>query len=105
MSKLRAFFQTVSWKVWAVLAAIVAVGAWVAHRLFLSPPERVEPPSTGVLPAVQERVVRAEERALVAKAQAAATAQEHHDAIQEIAKVEDGKERRRRLAELLSTLK
>jgi len=87
------------------VAAAVAALLWVAHYLFLRPPERLTTPTTEALPALRQKVERAEEESLIARTRASAVAEEHHRAIEDIAKVPDGKERRARLAALLSTLK
>lgn len=87
-----------------VLLAIVLF--FVLRGLFTREDE--DGTKTDILPevedALKERVRVAEEEALVARVEARVEAEQQREELEEIAKVEDGAERRRRLAEMLRKL-
>lgn len=95
--------------VWAGLAVVVAavVVLWESIRRAQRVPEPARGPDQ--LPevplALQSRVQSVEEQALVSKITATATAEAHKAELAQTLQVEDGAERRRRLAALLETLR
>lgn len=108
-AKFRAFWKRSKWVLLSVIGALVAVLAFVLRGLFVSQP-RSAPSSdrSQSLPPIdqrlRERVARAEEEALVARVEARTRAETQRETLQEIEKIEDGAERRRRLAALLRRL-
>ena len=101
-----AWLSRFRWALWAFLGVALAAGLWALRRLTLSPAE-LATSATGPDPLapIQEKVTRAEEQALVARVQATAKADADRDRLAETMKVEDGAERRRRLAEHLQSLR
>lgn len=108
-AKLKAFWKRSKWVILSVIAVLVAVLAFVLRGLFAPKPEPfLGPDQPQPLPPIDQRikdqVVKAEEEALVARVEARVHAETQRMELQEIAKVEDGAERRRRLAEMLRRL-
>lgn len=99
-------WKNAKWAVWL----LIAVGAGLLV-LFLGPffkKERregePEEPLPTLPPVIQERLDTAHEEAATAKATARATSEAQKQALNQISTIDDGRERRRRLAELLRTL-
>ncbi len=92
------------WLLWTVLAFGVAVVTWLLRSLFSGhTPEG--PTKLPTIPAkLQAKVDKAEEEALKARVEATVTAVEDKKELEEIAKIPDGKERRKRLADKLRQL-
>lgn len=106
MKDIAAFFARFRWALWVVLAVGAAVLLWALSRLF--DPRNPEEPVfrlPEVPQALKERVQKAEEDALVARVRASATAESQRAEVQTIMQIEDGAERRRRLAAHLATLR
>lgn len=108
-AKLKAFWKRSKWVILSVAAALVAVLAFILRGLFTKKPSQpVAPDTPQPLPPIDERirekVTKAEEEALVARVEARVQAETQRAELDEIAKVEDGAERRRRLAEMLRRL-
>lgn len=91
---------------WVILAALSAV-AVVVWRLVTLKHGTLQGPNAEpvVPPELASRVAKAEEDALVARVQATTTATEHMTELATIQTIDDGAERRRRLAAMLKTLK
>lgn len=91
---------------YAVGAAVVAVLAVIFRGAIVSKTndgkKRIAP--ARVPPKLQQAVQQAHEEALVEKALAKSQAEEQRQELQEIQKVDDGVERRKRLAAFIRTL-
>lgn len=105
MKTLVSWFRSFKYLSWIVLALVVGAGILVARSLFFGP--RKEGP--GRLPEVpkklQEKVAKVEEEALVAKVEARVEAQKANEVLEEVAAIDDGAERRKRLAAVLKDLR
>jgi hypothetical protein len=103
MDKLVAWWKTSKWAVLAVLSGIALIVGFVLRSLFTgskpSEPGIPPPPS-----ALKQAVEQAHEDSLKARIVASTQAQEHHEKLAEIAKIDDGVERRKKLAEMLKTI-
>lgn len=108
MKRIVAWLQSVKWVAWVVLAVVIAVGLLILRFGFRSPswPGGTTPGTPGPLvpPEVQARVEKAEEQALEARVRASATAAAQTTELAEIGKIPDGRERRQRLAAMLSRM-
>jgi hypothetical protein len=104
MNKLIAWWKTSKWAVFAVLGVVALIVGFVFRSLFTG---RTGGTGPGIPPppsAIQQAVEAAHEEALKARIQAKAEADEHTAKVAEISKIDDGAERRKRLAEYLKTL-
>ena len=103
MKRLVSWIKSLRWVAWAILAFVVVLVIWLVKGLFDGPktgPGRLpEAPKK-----LKEKVAKVEEAALVSKVEARVEAEKAKEALDEIAKVDDGKERRKRLAEMLNGL-
>ncbi len=103
MKRLVSWVKSLRWVAWAVLAVVVVLVIWFVRGLFSGPKT-----GTGRLPEVpkklKEKVAKVEESSLIAKVEARVEADKAKEALDEIAKIDDGKERRKRLAEMLNGL-
>jgi hypothetical protein len=103
MKRLVSWVKSLRWVAWAVLAFAVVLVIWLVKGLFDGPktgPGRLpEPPKK-----LKEKVEKAEEAALVSKVEARVEAEKAKEALDEIAEIDDGKERRKRLADMLNNL-
>lgn len=101
MTRIRALWKRTAWVLWVILAFTFAVLVWVVRGLFNGPkhagPSRLPP----VPEKLQAKVDQAEEEALKARVEATAKAEEDKRDLEEIGKISDGAERRKRLAEKL----
>lgn len=101
MTKLKAVWKRASWLLWAFVALTFAVVVWTLRGLFNGPkhagPTRLPP----VPEKLRAKVDKAEEEALKAKVEATVKAEEAKHELEEIGKITDGAERRKRLAERL----
>lgn len=105
VTTLTVWLRTVKWWAWAAVGALLSVGAWILTRLFLAPHEvEARPPAEAVVRA-QANTAAAEEAALAARVEARTEAEAHRTTLTQIAAIPDGAERRRRLADMLTTLK
>lgn len=102
MDKLIAWLKSTKWVLIAILGVIVTIVLGVLRGVMNA--------GGGVLPPIAtDNTVRvaadkAHEEALIAHVKANTTAEIHTVALQEIAKVDDGAERRAKLAALLKTV-
>ena len=103
MKRLVSWIKSLRWVAWAILAFVVVLVIWLVKGLFDGPKT-----GTGRLPEVpqklKEKVAKVEEAALVSKVEARVEAEKAKEALDEIAEIDDGKERRKRLAEMLRGL-
>lgn len=91
---------------WVILAALATAGVIVWRLVTLKHATLQGPNAEPVVPPeLASRVAKAEEEALVARVQATTKATEHMTELQTIQAIDDGAERRRRLAAMLTTLK
>ena len=103
---MKALWKRFKWVIVAVGAAIVLVVLFLLRDLFRhdTPDGSQHDPLPDVGEAVRERVRVAEEEALVARVEARVEAETQKQELEEIGTIEDGAERRQRLAEMLSGL-
>jgi hypothetical protein len=103
---LKKFWKRYRWVLLAVAAATIGVLGVVLRGLFFKEPP--EGKKIDVLPEVHEelkqKVQQAEEEALVTRVEARVQAEAQQQELAEVMKVEDGAERRRRLAAMLRQL-
>jgi len=103
MSKIKAALKFSKYVALAVIGFAVLVGLWLMRTLFTA-----DPAAPAKLPEVpkklKEKVEKAEEAALVARVEARVEATEAKKLLDEAADIDDGKERRKRLADMLSRL-
>jgi hypothetical protein len=104
MKKLVAWVKSIKWLAYAVLAVSFGVLLLILRNLFFGPKPKGPERLPDVPPKLREKVEKAEEAALRAKVEANVTAEAEKKAVEEILKIDDGKERRRRLAEKLRNL-
>ena len=91
------------WIFWTLLAVAVGMASYAAYAMFTSPKDRKDGKLT-TADAIKERADRLHEEALVERAEAKAIATKQVAALQHITKIDDGKERRQKLAGFLKTL-
>lgn len=96
-------FKGAKWLAWAGLGVVAVVILFIVRGLFSGPktPGKRLPE---VPNALKEKVEKAEEGALIARVEARVKAEEATKELEEIAAVDDGAERRKRLAEMLNGL-
>jgi len=107
-ARLKAFWKRSKWVILSVAGVLVLVLAFLLRGLFARKlPER-DPLDPKPLPPiderVHERVKAAEEEATVARIEARVRASTDREQLERISQVEDGAERRRRLAAMLRRL-
>lgn len=104
MKAFVAWLKTAKWILYLILAVALGVLLLVLRRAFFG--ERPERPVRlpDVPEALRRKVEKVEEEALIAKTEAKVTAASEKKEVEEIMKIEDGVERRKRLAAKLSTL-
>lgn len=110
---MKAWFKSLwkrsKWVILAVAGALVVVLAFILRGLF-SPKPKPDRGPDGPQPLppiderVRERVRQAEEEATVARIEAKVRADTDREQLERISQVEDGAERRRRLAAMLRRL-
>jgi anti-sigma-K factor RskA len=106
LAKIRAWLTKGSWALWVALSGVVVVLAFVLRRAFEQrAPEEPVFQLPAVPPKLQQKVEAAQEQALVARVQATAQAEGQKQQLAQVMAIDDGAERRRRLADLLTTLK
>lgn len=107
-ARLKAFWKRSKWAILAIVGALVVVLAFILRGLFTGKSPERKPGEPQPLPAIDERihehVRRAEEEAVVARIEATIRADTDLEQLERISKVEDGAERRRRLAAMLRRL-
>ena len=103
MKKIFAFLKQTQWILWASLAVVVGILLWVLRGFFEAP--KAAPAGSSRLPPIPEalraKVEQAQEAALKARVEARVQAAEEKKEIEDISKIPDAAERRRRLAEKL----
>jgi hypothetical protein len=104
MTSIINFLKSAKWVLYSVLAIGVGVLLFSLRRLFSSP----SPAGPDRLPDVPEvlkkKVEAAQEEALKAKVEAKLTADSDKKQVEDILKIDDGAERRKRLADKLRML-
>lgn len=107
-ARLKAFWKRSKWVILSVAGALVLVLAFLFRSLFRGKPVERDPLEPRPLPSIDERIherVRvAEEEATVARIEARVRADTDREQLERISQVEDGAERRRRLAAMLRRL-
>jgi hypothetical protein len=105
MKTLKSFAKSAKYALWAFLAVVFGVVILLVRSFFSG--ERKE--GTGRLPEVPQKlkakVEKVEEEALIARVEARVEAEQAEKHLEEVAAIDDGAERRARLAETLRNLK
>ncbi len=105
MTKIVSFLKSTRWILYAALAIGTGVLLFTLRHLFFGdPPKATNYRLPDVPEPLRKKVEAAQEEAVKAKVEAKITAVEDKVAVEEILKIEDGTERRKRLAEKLRTL-
>ena len=103
MSALKAWWHRSQWVVWVVIGVCAVIMLAVLRSLVLKKPGG---DSGGLLPpipkAIQERVNQAQEDNLRVRVEAKVKADEQKKQLDDVLKMDDGAERRKRLAEMLA---
>lgn len=104
MNKLKAWWAKSRWAVWVVIGVIFAIMVLVLRSL--GGGKKQQPIGMFSLPpipkVIQEKVHKAEEDGLRARVEASVKAESEKKQLAEVMAVDDGAERRKRLAEMLS---
>lgn len=104
MKKLTAWLKSMKWVVYVVIATGLGILLLVLRNIFAGPKPKGPERLPDVPPKLREKVAQVEEEALKAKIEAKVTAEAEKKEVEEILKIDDGKERRKRLAEKLRNL-
>jgi len=108
-AKLKAFWKRSKWVLIAVAGGVLLVVAFLLRGLFARPEPAKDPLDPKPLPPIDERikehVAKVEEEATVARIEAKVRADTDREQLERINQVEDGAERRRRLAAMLRRLR
>lgn len=103
MDNLKAWWAKSRWAVWLIIGIIFAIMVLVLRSLLNVKPQPGEPAGLPPIPKVlQEKVNQAEEDGMRVRVTANAKADEQKKQLDEVLKIDDGAERRKRLAEMLS---
>lgn len=108
MKKLRSAWKWLKWVFVALGGATLVFLGILARGFFTEPPRPEAGKKRQVLPEppaeVKQRAEQAYEEALIARVEATTVAEEKRTELEEIGKIDDGAERRKRLAEMLRRL-
>ena len=103
MKFIKSVFNRAKWLVWAILAVAAVAVLWFFRTLFTADPKA--PARLPEVPdALKKKVAKAEEDALIARVEAKAEAEHAKEILDNAATINDGEERRKRLAEALRNL-
>lgn len=107
-ARLKAFWKRSKWVIISVGGVLLLVLAFLLRGLFAKKTPEPDPLDPKPLPPIderiKERVAQAEEEATVARIEAKVRADTDREQLERINQVEDGAERRRRLAAMLRRL-
>ena len=93
------------WAVWAFIGFLVVVMLAVLKSLLDVKPKPGDPPGLPPVPKVlQDKVDLAQEDGLRVRVESKVVAEEHKKELEVVMKIDDGAERRKRLAEMLAKL-
>mgnify|MGYP006326731105 CR=1 FL=1 len=105
MTTLRLAWTWVRRYWWALLLGALTVGTAILHRLARAPSLPLgPPPPTPIRDAIRQRVEAAEEDSLRVRVETQTETRVAKEALDQVSAIEDGAERRRRLAEMLRGL-
>lgn len=105
MNTLRLAWTWVRRYWWALLLGALTVGTAILHRLARAPSLPLgPPPPTPIRDAIRRRVEAAEEESLRVRVETQTETRVAKEALDQVSAIEDGAERRRRLAEMLRGL-
>jgi hypothetical protein len=104
MKSFLAWLKSAKWIALVVLAVGAGVLLLVLRKMFWGPKPEGPTRLPDVPPALQKKVEKAQEEAIKAKVEAKITAEIDKKEVEEILQIDDGAERRKRLAEKLKNL-
>lgn len=104
MKTLIAWLKQTKWVLYVILAVGTGILLLVLRKMFFGPKPDVPTRLPDVPPALQRKVDQVQEEALKAKVEAKVTAEDDKKQLDEITKIDDGAERRKRLAQMLQNL-
>lgn len=105
MNTLRLAWTWVRRYWWALLLGALTVGTAILHRLARAPSLPLgPPPPTPIRDAIRQRVEAAEEESLRVRVETQTETRVAKEELEKVSSIEDGAERRRRLAEMLRGL-
>lgn len=103
---MKVVWKHIKWVAVAVAVGLGIAGVFLLRGLFVK--ERSDGSEEDPLPEVadklKKRVQQAEEEALVSRVEAKVKAEQDQKELEEVAQIDDGKERRKRLADMLRRL-
>ena len=105
LTALKAWWARSRWAVWAIIGVLAVVMLAVLKSLLNvkhNPADGHEPLLSPVPKAIQDRVDQAQEDNLRARVEAKVKADDQKKALDDVLKIDDGAERRKRLAEMLA---
>ena len=101
---MKAFLKRFEWVLWLIIGVAAVVGLWLVRTLFTKDPD-----APARLPEVpdklKKKIEKVEEQALIERVKVKAEADHAREVLEEVAKEDDGKKRREKLAQVLSGLK
>lgn len=103
---MKVVWKHIKWIAVAVAVGLGVVAIFLLRGLFVKekPDGSKEDPLPEVEEKLKQKVRKAEEEALVSRVEAKVEAEKDQQELKEVAQIEDGKERRKRLAEMLRRL-
>lgn len=105
MAAFKAWLAKSRWAVWAVIGLLVVIVLAVLRSLFDVKPKPGQAPGLPPVPKVlQDKVDKAQEDNLRVRVETKIIVQEQKKELEAVMKIDDGAERRKRLAEMLGKL-
>jgi hypothetical protein len=105
MAAFKAWLAKSRWAVWAVVGLLVVIVLAVLRSLLDVKPKSGQAPGLPPIPKVlQDKVDKAQEDNLRIRVETKVVAEEHKKELEAVMKLDDGAERRKRLAEMLGKL-
>lgn len=101
---MKKWWKQIKWWMWVLLAVVVGFLFWMVSPFIFSKDSHTKPIQPTLPKAVQEKLDTAHEEALEAKVEARVEAEADKEKLEEIRSVDNGKERRKQLAEFLRNL-
>lgn len=104
MKWLKAQYKRFKYVIWGIGGVLTAILLVVLKGAIVGKPGKRKISMPEVPQALKEKVEKAEEHALVARIEARVEAEKDIEKLEEVAKIDDGAERRKRLAGMLEDL-